>query len=188
MSGRKSKGALSYSESGSDNSAAAWVDRGRVGSRHTCLGIWIPTREERTQKFSSASETILPASECLKQHCMSEPLSGQIHLFFRGTGEGNSAVLVKLEGSGKAVAGFNRGVRAAKPACTDPQGNGFRRDFNDRVLWRVETMGGSIGAKQRSPGGPEFGVEGCADHHFFILSSRPEAKPKWRDLRVGLPR
>ena len=54
---------------------------------------------------------------------------------------------------------LKRLVREAKPAAGDAEGNFVCADLDDCMMPAVKSVGRSVRAKQRCPGGPKFGVE-----------------------------
>ena len=94
-----------------------------------------------------------------EQHLASQPLGRVIHLFCCGSGDGDRSVFVKLKIERCFVALLHRALREAEPTAPNSEGNLIRAYLNNSVLRSVQSMGGCVAAKQRSPGGPKFGVK-----------------------------
>lgn len=82
------------------------------------------------------------------EHFASEALGGDVHFFFGRSGNGDGAVFVQREGHRAVVADAEFGGGELHPAGTHAKRDGVRTDFDDGVLWRIESVGGGVAAKQ----------------------------------------
>jgi len=126
---------------------------------------------------------ISPTNTLLRrvQHLACQPLGGEIHLFFRSTVDGNGAVLIQREVLRQFVNFLCAAVLHLVLGKLQPPASHAKRDlvggnFNNSVLGCGEPMSGCVTAKQRRPGGPEFGVETVVNgrsppalHRYFQL-------------------
>jgi hypothetical protein len=83
---------------------------------------------------------------------------GKVHLV-GDTVQFNSSVFLKAEAGLIAVTILKRLVREAKPTAGNTEGNFVCAYLYNCMMPAVESVGCSVGAKQRCPGCPKFGVE-----------------------------
>src|SRR5580698_173515 len=111
-----------------------------------------------SKRAASSGEKIVLATSLTLHHLPRQPFGGKVHLF-GNTIYFNLSVFLKDEGGLIPITILKRFMREAKPTASDTEGNFVCTDFNDCVMPAVESMGSSVGAKQRCPGGPKFCFE-----------------------------
>src|SRR6266702_42055 len=111
-----------------------------------------------SKRAASSGEKIVFAISLTLHHLPRQPFGGKVHLF-GDTVQFNRSIFLHAEGGTVSFTVFQRLVRKAKPAAAYAESNFICTDLYDCMMPTVESVGRSIGTKQRCPGGPKFGVE-----------------------------
>src|SRR6266849_2334834 len=111
-----------------------------------------------SKRAASSGEKIVLAISLTLHHLPRQPFGGKVHLF-GDTVQFNRSIFLHVEGGTMSFTVFQRLVREAKPAAAHAESNFVCADFDDCMMPAVKSMGRSVGAKQRCPGGPKFGAD-----------------------------
>ncbi len=91
-------------------------------------------------------------------HLPRQLFGGKVHLL-RVFLQFNRSIFFKRKRRAVSLAVFHKIVREANPTGGYAERDLVCADLDDCVMPAVESVGGCVGAKQGSPGGPEFAVE-----------------------------
>src|SRR5271170_3721859 len=116
-----------------------------------------------SKRAASSGEKIVLAISLTLHHLPRQPFGDKIHLF-GDTVQFNRSVFLHAEGRAMSFTVLERLVREAKPSAGDTEGNLVCADLNNCMMSAVKSVGRSVGAKQRCPGGPKFSSEACVEH------------------------
>src|SRR5579862_6311287 len=108
-----------------------------------------------SKRAASSGEKIVLAISLILHHLPRHSLGCDVHLF-SDTVHLNRSIFLQREGGAVPVTILHRLVREAKPAARNPQRNLIGADLDHCMMPAVQSMGRSIRAKQRGPGGPKF--------------------------------
>jgi hypothetical protein len=111
-------------------------------------------------------------------HLPRQLFGGKVHLLCLSI-QFNRSILFQRERRAISFAVFDEVMREAKPAACDTKRDLVCADLDDCVMPAVKSVGGSIGAKQRRPGGPKFAVESVVD--VDCLQGWSSLQAKYRD-------
>src|ERR1700733_4492987 len=116
------------------------------------------------KRAASSGEKIVLAISLTLHHLPRQPLSGKVHLF-GDTVQFNRSIFLHVEGGTVSFTVLKRLVREAKPLAGDTERNLVCAALDDCMMPAVKSVGRSVRAKQRCPGGPKFcseaGVHCC---------------------------
>src|SRR5260370_31618238 len=122
-----------------------------------------------SKRAASSGEKIVLAISLTLHHLPRQPFGGQVHLF-GDTVQFNRSIFLHAEGGAVSFTVLKRLVREAKPTAGDTEGDLVFADLDDCVMPAVESVGCSVRAKQRCPGGPKFCSE--AENPFCLRGIR----------------
>jgi hypothetical protein len=111
-----------------------------------------------SKRVASSGEKIVLATSLTLHHLPRQPFGGKVHLF-GDTIYFNRSVFLHAEGGLIPITVMKQFVREAKPVASNTKRNLVPADFDNCVMPAVESVGSSVGAKQRCPGGPKFCFE-----------------------------
>src|SRR5580693_8861904 len=111
-----------------------------------------------SKRAASSGEKIVLAISLTLHHLPRQPFGGKVHLF-GDTVQFNRSIFFHVEGGMAPFTILKRLVRKAKPAAAYAEGNFVCADLDHCMMPAVKSVGRSVGAKQRCPGGPKFGSE-----------------------------
>lgn len=111
-----------------------------------------------SKRAASSGEKIVLAISLTLHHLPRQSFGGKVHLF-GDTIQSYPSVFFEAEAGTVSFTVFNLLVREAKPPVPDSQRNLICADLDHGMMPTVQSMGSSVGAKQRCPGSPKFDVE-----------------------------
>jgi hypothetical protein len=111
-----------------------------------------------SKRAANSGEKIVLAISLTLHHLPRQPFGGKVHLF-GDTVQFNRSIFFQTKAGAVSFAAFKRLVREAKPSTAYAKRNFVCADFDDCMMPAVKSVGCSIRAKQRCPGGPKLDVE-----------------------------
>ena len=122
-----------------------------------------------SKRAASSGEKIVLAISLTVHHLPRQFFGGKVHLF-GDTVQFNSSVFLEAEAGLIAFTILKRLVREAKPTACYAEGDLVCADLDYCVMPAVKSVGRGVGAKQRCPGGPKFGLRRGSRHQRLSIN------------------